>query len=290
MLIGAHVSTAGGLVAALRRAEERGCEAMQIFNQSPRAWRPTAYGPNELGAMREARSDSPVGPVVIHAVYLINCASDDPEIRSKSLASLVHALRVGDGIGAQGVVLHPGSRKTGDHAAAMERIADALRHALGESDRCPLLLENTAGAGGTIGRDFGELAQLVEQAGGDERLGVCLDCCHLYVSGHDIADPQRLAGVVDDFEAAVGLDRLRCLHVNDSAAPLGSNRDRHANLGEGELGERGIAAFVSEPRFAGLPALLETPGPQGKGPDRAAIAHARGLIDAGAARTGTPTG
>jgi len=167
----------------------------------------------------------------------------------------------------------------------MARIVEAIDTALGETQSCPLLLEDTAGAGQTIGRTFEELAALIEGAADEHagRLGVCLDCCHLLASGYDVSDAARLAAVVDDFESVVGLDRLRCLHVNDSQTGLGSNRDRHANLGDGELGREGIAAFLSEPRFDGLPAVLETPGREGKGPDAAEIAWARRLREDGIA-------
>jgi deoxyribonuclease-4 len=285
MLIGAHVSPAGGLVKALERGVERDCAAIQIFNQSPRAWRTTRYSEQDFGAFREARAGGPIEAVVIHAVYLINAANKDPEIRRKSLESLTHALRIGDGIGAAGVVLHPGSAVGDPKDEAMARIVEAIDTALGETQSCPLLLEDTAGAGQTIGRTFDELAALIEGAADEHagRLGVCLDCCHLLASGYDVSDAARLAAVVDDFESVVGLDRLRCLHVNDSQTGLGSNRDRHANLGDGELGREGIAAFLSEPRFDGLPAVLETPGREGKGPDAAEIAWARRLREDGIA-------
>ena len=285
MLIGAHVSPAGGLVKALERGVERDCAAIQIFNQSPRAWRTTRYSEQDFGAFREARAGGPIEAVVIHAVYLINAANKDPEIRRKSLESLTHALRIGDGIGAAGVVLHPGSAVGDPKDEAMARIVEAIDTALGETQSCPLLLEDTAGAGQTIGRTFEELAALIEGAADEHagRLGVCLDCCHLLASGYDVSDAARLAAVVDDFESVVGLDRLRCLHVNDSQTGLGSNRDRHANLGDGELGREGIAAFLSEPRFDGLPAVLETPGREGKGPDAAEIAWARRLREDGIA-------
>lgn len=285
MLIGAHVSPAGGLVKALERGVERDCAAIQIFNQSPRAWRTTRYGDQDFAAFREARAGGPIEAVVIHAVYLINAANKDPEIRRKSLESLTHALRIGDGIGAAGVVVHPGSAVGDPKDEAMARIVEAIDTALGETQSCPLLLEDTAGAGQTIGRTFEELAALIEGAADEHagRLGVCLDCCHLLASGYDVSDAARLAAVVDDFESVVGLDRLRCLHVNDSQTGLGSNRDRHANLGDGELGREGIAAFLSEPRFDGLPAVLETPGREGKGPDAAEIAWARRLREDGIA-------
>jgi deoxyribonuclease IV len=281
MLVGGHVSTSGGLVKAHARAVEIGCDAMQIFNQSPRMWRPTQWKPDDLEAFLALMAEGPVRSVVIHASYLINLASNDDVVRQKSLDAMAHALRAGTAIGAGGVVVHPGSAKTDPVPEAIDRIAEALRLLLAETEETPILLEDTAGAGGTIGRTFEELAQLVDGAGGDERIGVCLDCCHLLASGYDIRTIGKLTGVVDDFDRIVGLDRLKVLHVNDSQMPLGSNRDRHALLPDGELGREGLAAFLSEPRFEGLPALLE--GGEGQGADLQQITLAKELRGEGIA-------
>jgi deoxyribonuclease-4 len=266
MLIGAHVSQAGGLPKAIERGSALGAHAIQIFNQSPRMWRPTAYSDDDFAAFREAMSPSAIRAVLIHAVYLINCASEDAEIRQKSSASLVQSLTVGAGIGATGVVLHPGSAKQGDVGKAIKRAGTVIGKALSETEGCDLHLEDTAGTGGTLGRSFDELAALLEAAGGDARLGICLDSCHLLASGYDIRTIDGVTQVLDEFDAAVGLDRLRSLHLNDSQMPLGSNRDRHADIGDGEIGETGCAAFLSEPRFDTLPCVLETPGPNRDGP------------------------
>jgi deoxyribonuclease-4 len=268
MLIGAHVSTAGGLVSAHERGVERGCEAIQVFNQSPRQWRPTRWSDDDIAEFLELKKKGPIRSVTIHAVYLINPATKDPEMRKKSSDSLVHALRMGDEIGANGVVLHPGSTVGEPIEEALPRVGAMLEHALGESESCRLLLENTAGAGNTLGRSFEELGELIDLAGGHPRLGVCLDSCHMLASGFDITTAGKLAGVVDRCLKIVGRRRLRCLHVNDSQTPLGSNRDRHAIPGEGELGARGCAAFLSEPRFEKLPALFEGPGTGGHAPER----------------------
>jgi len=284
MLVGAHVSTAGGLAKAIERGTELGCESIQIFNQSPRMWRPTKYGPDDFAEFKAAMDDSPVEAVVIHAVYLINCATKDKEMRRKSLDSLAHALRIGDGIGAAGVVLHPGAQKGEPHGPSMKRAAKVIAAALKESESCPLLLEQTAGHKGLLGRDFDETAELIELAGAGKRLGLCLDSCHLFVQGYDVTDAEHLGEVVDEADEKVGMDRLRCLHVNDAAAPFGSNRDRHANIGKGEMGKQGLAAFLSEPRFEGLPATLETPGPNRKGPDRKEVQAAMRLRKAGLKR------
>jgi len=287
MLIGAHVSPAGGLAKAIERGEERGCRAIQIFNQSPRMWRPTAYGEEDYAAFRKAMDSSSIDAVLIHAVYLLNCASEDPDIRAKSLHSLTHSLRVGQAIGASGVVLHPGSAKTGDVSAAIARAGETIGKALQESERCELHLENTAGAGGTLGRSFDELAALLDAAGAGKRLGVCLDSCHLLASGYDIRDPVRMAAVLRESTRKLGRGRVRSLHLNDSQTPLGSNRDRHANVGRGELGEGGCAAFLSAPALQGLPCVLETPGENRSGPSREEVAFAVELHERGlAARSG----
>jgi deoxyribonuclease IV len=284
MLIGAHVSTAGGLVAAHERGVERNCEAIQVFNQSPRMWRPTNWKPDDIAAFRELMDGGPIKSVLIHAVYLINAATKDRDMRKKSLTSLTHSLRMGDAIGADGVVVHPGSRLKEPIDAALGRVGDAVREALAESDSCKLLLENTAGAGGTLGRTFGELYDVIGRAGGDDRIGICLDSCHLLASGYDIRTDDGLASVIDECVAEMGMERLACVHVNDSQTALGSNSDRHAPLGTGELGERGCSAFLSEPRFDALPALFEGPGVEGKAPGVVDVAEMYELRKKGLAR------
>jgi deoxyribonuclease-4 len=281
MLVGGHVSTAGGLVAAHGRAAEMGCDAMQIFNQSPRVWRPTNWKDDDIAEFRSLMKDGPIRSVVIHAVYLINLAAPEEDVRSKSIESMLHAVRVGEAIGADGVVVHPGSAKKDPVPEALERIVEALNHVLAETSGCRILLEDTAGAGGTIGRSFEELAALIDGVDGRRRrrVGVCLDCCHLLASGYDIRTIDKLSSVMDEFESVISLDRLACVHVNDSQMPLGSNRDRHALLPNGELGREGLAAFLSEPRFEGLPALLE--GGEGQGATAEQIAIARELREDG---------
>jgi deoxyribonuclease-4 len=281
MLIGAHVSPAGGLPKAIERGLERDCRAIQIFNQSPRMWRPTVYRPEDVEAFRGAMADSQIDAVLIHAVYLLNCASEDPEIREKSLVSLTHSLRVGHDIGAHGVVLHPGSAKTGDPAQAVARAGETIAEALAESEGCPLHLENTAGTGGTLGRSIEELASLLDAAGGGERLGLCLDSCHLFASGYDIRSFAGMDALTGEIAEKIGLERVGSLHLNDSQTPLGANRDRHANIGSGELGESGCAAFLSAPAFQDLPCVLETPGENRSGPTREEIQLAVELRERG---------
>ena len=286
MLIGAHVSPAGGVAKAVERGVDRGCHAIQIFNQNPRAWKPREYPVDEVEAFHAAMDGSDVDALLIHAVYLLNCATEDEEIRTKTLASLTQSLRAGDALGAHAVVLHPGSALQGEVGPAIERAAEVIREALAESDSCPLHLENTAGAGGTLGRSFTELAALIDGAGGDKRLGLCLDSCHLLASGYEIRTAEGLTETLDECVSNVGMDRLGSLHLNDSQTPLGSNRDRHANIGEGEIGEAGCAVFLSEPRFQDLPCVLETPGVNKEGPSAEEIARTRKLRERGLGERG----
>jgi len=283
MLIGAHVSPAGGLPKAIERGVQRGARSIQIFNQSPRMWKPTTYREEDVAAFKQAMAQSPIDAVLIHAVYLLNCASDDPDIRAKSLTSLTHSLHVGEKIGACGVVLHPGSAKTGDVKSAIARAGKTIEEALKESDGCELHLENTAGTGGTLGRSFDELAALLEASGGDKRLGVCLDSCHLFASGYDIRTFRGMSSTVREATRKLGAGKVRSLHLNDSQTPLGSNRDRHANLGAGELGEEGCMAFLSAPGLQKLPCVLETPGENREGPGRKEIELAMKLRERGIA-------
>jgi deoxyribonuclease IV len=276
VLIGAHVSTAGGIDTAIDRIAERDGEAVQLFTQSPRMWRPTAHAPERLARFRERRAEEGIGYALCHALYLINLASADRDLYAKSVTALTTTLDVAHEIQAD-VVVHVGSHLGAGLKGALDRVARALERSLERtSDETWLLLENSAGAGGTIGRSLEELSTIGEQLGMPPHLGLCLDSCHLYVSGIDVSDPAVVDPLLDDVDGSFGLSRLRALHINDAAAPLGSNRDRHANIGAGEIGES-LAPLLGNPRVQGLPAILETPGPDGHGPDRAEVNRLREL-------------
>jgi len=265
--IGAHVSSSGGIHTAIDRAEGLGCDAVQVFTQSPRAWRPTNHKPESFERFKERRAETGIGAVVCHALYLVNLASPDDELYRKSVDSLRNTIEVACAIEADGVVFHIGSHLGAGFDAGAERVCGAMRELLELcADRTWLLMENSAGAGGTIGRSLDELATLFDRLDAHPRLGICLDSCHLFVSGVDVSQRKELDRLVDEVDSRMGLERLRALHVNDSAAPLGSNRDRHANIGEGLIGEE-LGVFLSHPRLQGLPALLEVPGKDGHGPD-----------------------
>ena len=274
MLLGAHCS--GGIKKALDHAIGIGADSVQLFAQSPRMWRFPEHAEEDLARFRSRREEAGIGAVLVHALYLCNLATADDTIYGKSLATMRSTVDAACAIEAD-VVFHVGSHLGAGLDAGLTRCVPALREILDRcSERTWLLLENSAGAGGTIGRSLDELAAIVDALDGHPRLGVCLDSCHLYVSGIDVGEPATVTALLDEVDATVGLDRLRALHVNDAAAPLGSNRDRHANVLEGELGER-LGAFLADPRVQGLPALMETPGPDGHGPDRGEMQKLRDL-------------
>ena len=275
MLFGAHCS--GGIKGALDRAIEIGADAVQLFAQSPRTWRFPDHDPADLEAFRARREELGTGAVAIHAVYLLNLASTKADFYEKSVDTLSKTVDAACAIGAEAVVFHVGSHLGTGFEAGLERCVPALRDVLEHcSDTTWLLLENSAGAGGTIGRSIEELAALVDALDRHERLGICLDSCHLYVSGVDVGEPKQVKATMKEVDERIGLDRLRALHVNDAAAPLGSNRDRHANVLEGELGER-IGAFLAPRAVQKLPVLMETPGPDDHGPDAAEMQKLRDL-------------
>jgi deoxyribonuclease-4 len=240
---------------------------VQVFTQSPRTWRPTNHDPASFERFREKRLEAGIGGVVCHAVYLCNLAAPDPVVYERSVAALRNTTEVACAIGAEGVVFHVGSHLGSGLEVGLERVVPALEQVLEVcTDETWVLMENSAGAGGTIGRSIEELAVIWERLGRHPSLGVCLDSCHLWVSGVDVTDPEALDACLDELDSAIGLHRLRALHVNDAAAPFASNRDRHANILEGELGER-LGVFLAHPRLQGLPAVLETAGPDNHGPD-----------------------
>jgi deoxyribonuclease-4 len=275
VLIGAHCG--GGIKGALDRAVDIGADSVQLFVQSPRAWRFPEHDPVDLAAFRERREEAGIGAVLVHALYLVNLATSNDEFYAKSVSTMRSTVETACDIEAEGVVLHVGSHQGAGFEPGLERVVPALQQVV-ELCREPtwLLLENSAGAGGTIGRSVEELAVLVQRLDRHPLLGLCLDSCHLYASGYDVTDRAELDRLLDELDRHVGAERLRALHVNDSKTPVASNRDRHANVGEGLMGEQ-LGVFVGHPALQHLPAVLETPGPEGRGPDAAELQKARDL-------------
>jgi len=275
VLFGGHCS--GGIKKALDNAHGFGMDAVQLFVQSPRTWRFPDHDPADLQKFRQRREELGIEAVTVHALYLLNLASPNDEFYEKSVTTLRSTMDAACAIEAEAVVFHVGSHVGSGFEAALERVVPALELCL---ERCSettwLCMENAAGTGDTVGRSLEELAVLYEAAGRHERLGVCLDSCHLFASGYDITDRAVLDGLIDELDQRIGLDRLRCLHVNDSKTPLGSNRDRHDNIGDGLLGEK-LGVFLGHPKLQGLPALLEVPGTDGHGPDAEQMEKLRDL-------------
>jgi deoxyribonuclease-4 len=275
VLFGGHVS--GGVKAAPERAAEIGAEALQLFVQSPRAWRFPDHEPKVLESFGERAHQAGVKAVLVHAIYLVNLASPDDELYRKSVETMRRTMETACAIEADGVVFHVGSHLGAGFEAGLERAVPALAEVLELcSERTWLLLENSAGAGGTIGRSIEELAAIVDRLDRHRRLGLCLDSCHLWVSGIDVGRREELNRLLREVDGSIGLDRLRVLHVNDAASELGSNRDRHANVGEGRIGEE-LGQFLAHPKLQKLPALLETDGKDGHGPDADEVRKLREL-------------
>jgi len=290
MFYGAHVSSAGGIFTAIDRAEAIGADAVQVFTQSPRAWRPTNHTDEACERFRARREEAGMGPVVCHASYLINLGATDDTTYARSVETLATTMEVGRRIGADGVVFHVGSHLGRGLEAALHQVIPALQVTLGrmEGDSPWLLIENSAGHEGVIGDTIEDLALIVEELGRPERVGLCLDTCHLFASGYDIRTFEGCDAVLDQVDERIGLDRLQCLHVNDSKLPFNSRRDRHENVGKGEIG-RDLAVFLGHPRVQHLAAVVETTGADGHGPDRKEMQALKRLHKSGLKRWQTAT-
>lgn len=299
MRFGAHVSSSGGISKAIGRGVALGCESLQIFTHNPRTWRPIKHSDEEIVAFRASAEEAAIGPVVSHGLYLINLGAPDRDVPTgppgkpavamrniyrMSVESLVQHLTTGHRLGLAGVVLHVGSFKGSTEEESIERIGAGIAGAFAaaEGDTC-VYLENTAGAGDTIGRTFAQLRAVADAVGVPERLAFCLDSQHLFASGYPIQEDGGIDRVLADFDDVLGMDRLRCLHLNDSKVGFASNRDRHENIGDGEIGEEGLRRFLGHPDLQGLPVILEVPGMDGSGVDLENMARARRLHEEGVA-------
>ncbi len=291
MRFGAHVSASGGISKSVGRGVAIGCESLQIFTHNPRTWRPINHTDAEIAAFREGVGEEGLGPVVSHGLYLMNLGAPDAEVPTgppnkpatktrniyrSSVESLIQHLAIGERLGLEGVVLHVGAYKGSTEDEAIGRIGAGIAEAFAAADGdCCVFLENTAGAGTTIGRTFDQLRAVYDAVGEPRRLGFCLDTQHLFASGFPVHEEGGIDRVLDEFDAKVGIDKLRCLHLNDSKTPFGSNRDRHENLGDGEIGADGMRRILGHPALQGLPVVLEVPGLEGNGPDEENMARAR---------------
>jgi deoxyribonuclease IV len=259
--LGAHLSISGGLPRAVDRAVASRCEALQIFTKSVGQWRARVIPDDEMVLFRRRVADTGIHPVIAHNSYLINIAAAAPALREQSLAALLEEYDRADALGLQGLVMHPGSFTTSTESEGLRLIASGLRALLRTRRRAAplILLEHTAGQGTNLGHRFEHLAKIIEGLDGSPRVGVCLDTCHLLAAGYDICSEEGYVRTFREFDRLVGLDRLKAFHLNDSKKPCGSRVDRHEHIGKGCLGLEPFRRLVTDPRFAGLPMLLETP-------------------------------
>jgi deoxyribonuclease-4 len=259
--LGAHVSVTGGLHHAFTRGQDIGCDSLQIFIKSPNTWHAKPLAAKQVGLYREAHQAHGAPPVVAHAAYLINLCATNPETLQKSRAGLGDELLRCSQLGVQGLVVHPGAHLGEGEACGIDGIAASIDAIFAEHPEITtrILLENTAGQGTTLGTSFAQLEQIIARTDAPERLGVCLDTCHAFAAGYDLTAPDGYARMLDEFERTLGLQRLVCLHLNDSKYPLGSRKDRHENIGQGEIGLEFFQRLLQDERLTHTPMLLETP-------------------------------
>lgn len=260
MRLGYHVGIAGGVDKAVGRAVERGCETIQIFISNPRGWRHTRPAPEACERFRAGCEREGIHPVFVHTIYLINLAASDDEVFEKSAGSLIDNVEAAALIGAEGVVTHLGSHKGEGEDAGFRHVSSALERALTATPGGPdILLETTAGAGYAVGTRFEHLGRILSAFQGEPRLGVCLDTCHLFAAGYDVRTRETLDRTLEELDGAVGLDRIRLVHANDSRGGLGSQKDRHEHIGQGEIGLDGFRILTHDACLRELPWILETP-------------------------------
>ncbi len=278
MHIGAHVSTRGGILTAFDRARELGAEAVQVHPTPPQTWRHLHLEAEEAQEFRlRLASTGLADRFFFHAVYLINLGTPRPELLASSEASLIHYLQLAGELGVAGVIFHPGSHLGQGFDTVLDQIGSTMRRALEAAPgEARLLVENSAGAGANLGATLPEIRRMLE-AVDSPRVGLCLDTAHAFTSGWQLTTEEGLAAALAEFEAEIGWDRLWAVHANDSKAPFGSNRDRHENIGEGEIGSEAFARMLADPRLRRPPWILEVPGEERQGPDRVNVERLRSL-------------
>lgn len=260
MRLGAHVSIAGGFDLAVERGLALRCEAIQIFNKNNNQWRAFPLQDDVLKRYHHDLKTTDIHPVVSHASYLINLATHDDALWQKSIASFEEELERCDRLRVPYLVVHPGSHMGAGEPDGCARVAAALNDIYGRRTfKTTTVLEHTAGQGNHIGYKFEHLADIRSQLKNKRRFGVCLDTCHLFAAGYDFRSPETYEATLREFDRVLGLNHIKCLHLNDSKTPLGSRVDRHSDIGKGMIGGRGFRLFLTDPRFADIPGLIETP-------------------------------
>jgi deoxyribonuclease IV len=267
MIIGAHVSTAGGLSTSVGRAQALEAECMQIFLSAPQRWQEPRHTDEQIDEFRRLVAETRIGPNFVHATYLVNLAAVEPTLRQHSIDNLSACVACAERIGLSGVVVHVGSGRGQPVDEAEVQVASALEQVLARSKACPILLENSAGSGDTLGSRFAQIGGVLDRLGRNARLGLCVDTAHTFASGYDLRDDDGIQRAVDEIDSHVGLERLMVIHANDSKVGLGSAVDRHENIGHGLLGDGAFRRMLAHPALKNVPWVVEAPGYDGKGPD-----------------------
>jgi deoxyribonuclease-4 len=257
--LGVHVSIAGGIEKAISRARALGCSAMQIFSRNPRGWKTSPLSLRAIAAFLEAIVQREFDPIVVHTPYLLNLASADERLHRKSILALALDLKRAEQLGARYVVTHLGSAKERGRAFGLHRVVKALQAVVVQDSPVSILLENSAGAGNSIGTCFAEFQEIIERVGKHGRLGVCFDSCHGYAAGYDFRSAEATEALVREMDQTIGVQRLGLLHLNDCKGSLGSHLDRHEHIGKGKIGLAGFRSLLSHPSFRRVPMILETP-------------------------------
>ena len=268
MKIGAHVSTSDGISKAVVRGQEIGCEAIQIFGSSPQTWAFKPVPGEQIELFKQGLADAGIGPVFLHAIYLINLGTPDKEKLKKGIDSLANYMKLAADLGATGVIFHPGSHGGRGYEAVLPQTVEAIKIVLDTAPEGPVLaVENMAGMGQHIGAKFEELGGILD-AVDSPRLKICLDTQHSFAAGYNLANPEGIQAMLDELDTGPGSANVAAVHANDSKRVCGSGVDRHDNIGQGFIGEEGFAAIMANPAFADVPFLLEVPGFEGNGPDQ----------------------
>jgi deoxyribonuclease-4 len=277
---GAHMSISGGLHKAFGHGERAGCDTIQIFSKNQQQWRGKPLTEEDIAQFKAERERTGFGPIVVHDSYLINLASPKDELWQKSIAAFADELERCGTLGIPYLVTHPGAHTGSGEEAGLRREAEALNRLFdaGVGEGVTVLLETTAGQGSCLGHRFEHLARLIELTRRPERVGVCVDTCHILAAGYDIRTPDACAATFEEFDRVVGIERIKAFHLNDSQKDLGSRVDRHAHIGQGCVGLEGFRAIVNDQRFAGLPMILETPKGDDLAEDIENLAKLRGLF------------
>jgi deoxyribonuclease IV len=268
MKVGAHIHGHGALSGRFDAAQEMGAEAIQIFGAPPKVWKRRIIRPDECQAFRERMAETNIQPVFIHGPYLINLATENPDMLQKSKAALCSDVKLASAAGIQGVIFHVGSHKGSGFEQALRQVTESIVDCLGETpEDAWIILENSAGSGGTVGSKFTELGAIMKAVGSD-RVKVCLDTQHAYAAGYDLAEKNGIDAAMSEFDREVGLEKLVAVHANDSKIPLGGGVDRHDNIGDGQIGKKGFETIMGHSAFAEVPFILEVPGIDKQGPDK----------------------